>query len=283
MKDAVIKKEILNFITKVNTNKDGVKYNAVPINQRVMMKDVLTRYYKALRTLFADKEQADKIFVSKLKLLDAIRHDAKDEKLYPLAFMYQDMRGTNEGKQKPLDGGLFMPKHGDIVGILNADFKKSKEEMVHTDIHELTHLMTVKLLEDNTEEKHYQTGLQQGRNAISRMLNEGLTEYIAQIMWVKMYPKIKCPGVGRYGVEVNVVQAILSVLDSKDAFLEDYLTDSRLVVAHLKRQLNNNNQNMYDYLQSLNKDKNLKPTPDVVEKVVKEIKTFTYVDKAYTV
>lgn len=246
-----VQKEIENFVNKEMVNKQGIKYETVPMQNRAYVQDFLETYYKSFVALFKDEKLATKIFVERLRKIDAIRLDDKDKSIYPIKFAFDNVL-KDHGK---LAGGYFMPKYGDGVILLDMDnmtYAEDKEpEARHTLIHELTHGMTLFEYTNTTGKKDWQIGTtNHDAGRVLYMMNEGFTEIIAQQMWSKMYPKEKCPGIGRYKAQVEAVNELLKVMDNKDQVVEDYILCGEAVLNQLKLYEDNNGNDLCDYIKS---------------------------------
>ena len=196
-----IEETIEKFLSKQENNKDGVVYNTVNVEDRELVKDVLTRFYPAFESLFQSKDDAEQIFIERLMYLKAIRFDNKDENLYPFKDMFDSVRKQDNGK---LTGGVTYTCD---EGVFMADMdymNLSLDEAKHTLIHELAHLFATIILHNKEQKTILKTGLRIcSEDEFMVFLNEGFTELIAQILWAKMYPDVKCPGIGRQNYSVK--------------------------------------------------------------------------------
>ena len=226
------------FITKKFTNKDGRDIRCVSRKED-----------SAFIELFKDKTFAKQLFMDRLSKIDAIRFNDLDKGVIPLKFVYDDMLERCGGK---LEGGLFAPMYGDAVVILNMDFKnKSKAEGTHTQIHETVHGMTITKQKDKNG-AWYQIGICEKHQPVLKILNEGITELIAQMIWEKMYAGVKCPGFGRYAPNVEAAKKIIAQFGDEQKFIEEYIIDGNIIIDQMKRMFDAKNQTLYDFLLSLN-------------------------------
>ena len=240
--------EIKQFVLKQETNKDGQTYRTVEEKDAVFVEQFLIKFYKAFVSLFSNKRFANEIFIERLLRIDAIRFDDADKDLMPIKLSYEEM---NKNVRNKLEGGLFSATMEDGVVLLDMDFMTlSKQEAFHTFIHELVHAMTLIIVEDNGK-KYYQTGVQKKYDSVSRNINEGMAEYIAQIIWSKMYPRIKYPGIGRYKLQVDCVKNLLSQLENENEFIEEYIVNGQKINELFESTTNSLGLNVYEYLEKV--------------------------------
>ena len=237
------------MLSNFGNRKDRTKYKTVLEKDKVFVEQFLNRFYRSFENLFTDKSYASYVFIERLKKFDAIRFDETDKDLFPLKFAFDDMEESCEGK---LEGGLLMPimKHGVIL--LDMDFKNlSKAEGIHTLIHEMVHAMSlVEVFED--EKKVYKCGVNRSGRTFNR-LNEGITEYISQLVWSDMYKNKTCPGIGRYDLEVKAAEMVMSLFESKEYFVEEYLINGTELQREMKVMKNNEGQTLFDFIKSFDK------------------------------
>lgn len=272
-----VKLVILNFVYRSIKNKNGIEFDVVPDDKKDFVREFLNKYYEAFVTLFKDENFATKIFIERLNEISAIRFDDKDQNLMPLKFAFDDMKKTRNGK---LDGGLFMPMYGDGVILLDMDNMQNQQgqkefEATHTLIHELTHGMSMFEVKDNDGKKHWQIGVNHKENKMAYKMNEGFTEYISRILWVKMYPQIGCPGIGRYEDNVVAVTKLLEQMNDKDQILEDYLICGESVLNHLKLYEDDKQNDLYNFIMSFN-DKDMCDVQNQKD-LINGIKNFNYI------
>lgn len=249
-------------------------YSTVHQQDKEFIQQFLNRFYFAFETLFYDKHDAANIFTSRLKVLDAIRINSEDENNMPFKFAFDEMKDSHGY----LEGGIFVPTRTYGVVIIDMDFiNKSKAEAIHTLIHEIIHAMC--LIEVRGDEgTEYKCGVNRNGRAFNR-LNEGITEFIAQQMWKHMYKNNPCPGVGRYALEVEAARLIMEKYDSQEEFIEDYITSGIAVEREMKKIKNNNNENLFDFINSFdNADfKDVK----IQEKFIEELSHFNSKNYSY--
>lgn len=243
-----VNRAIKQLVYKEVENKEGVLYKTIPPEEELFMEQFLNRFYYALSSFFNDKNKVSEIFIERLSTIDAIRFNNKDEQLMPLKLAFDEMKETCQGN---LEGGLFMPAINQGVVVLDMDFMNlSKKEAVHTLIHELIHaISTFRIKEEGRE--IYKSGFTGNGKAFYR-LNEGVVEYISQLMWKKMYPTKSCPGVGRYNLEVEAAKLVMGRFASVGNFIEDYITNTASLENQLKEMKNENGKSLFDFIKSFN-------------------------------
>ena len=117
------------------------------------------------------------------------------------------------------------------------------------------------------------SGVSRNGKAFNR-LNEGITEYIAQLMWSKMYPTKTCPGIGRYATEVKVAKLVMDRFESVEDFIEDYITNGFELEEQMKEIKNQEGTSLFDFIKSFN-SKNIFD-PKIQSRVLKEIEDFKF-------
>ena len=242
-----VQNAINDFVNKKETNRKGVSFDAVVSKDRQFVQDLLTKFYDAYKLFFKDEVVAEENFCKKLATLTAIRFDTTDESLEPLSEVYADMRNKNNGN---LTGGVCYVGDG-YNAILDADMMTlSKDEAIHTAIHEIIHLMTIVFMLNKQNNVINKIGLtaHDHKDAIARFINEGFTEKLAQMMWDRMYPNVKCPGIGRYDLNVQTINAILDQLGNEEEIIEKYFIDATEVIEIMKNQVDNNNKDMWEFV-----------------------------------
>lgn len=268
----LVDKAIDEFLNKKETNKTGQVITAVVEDDKEFMRNFLPRFYDAYKMFFKDETVAEENFCKNLSVLTAIRFDGTDQNVEPLSGAYQSMRQTNKGK---LEGGLCWVGEG-FAFILDTDMMvKTKEEATHTAIHEMIHLMTLVSIIRKDKKRINRVGLCIDINdKVAYFLNEGFTEKLAQITWSRMYPNVKCPGIGRYDINVQTINLILNQLGNEDEVIEDFLTDSRQVIDRMKNQTDENNKDLYTYVHEFAQQD--VGNVNVQKKFEKNLKSFVY-------
>ena len=264
-----VKISINNFINKTYTNKDGVVFPTVPNNNKKLVSEFLNNFYKAYKTLFTDKHDAERIFISALEKVTFVRLDDKDKNLHPLKGVYDKMQKTCQGRR--LDGGRTYIGD-DFVAVVDMDYNLlSNEEAMQTLVHEFVHVMTIREKDDDGTKKLV-LGVQtpSEKNEIMTALNEGLTEIIAKQIYQKMYNK-PVKHTDRYGFYQMCANRLIDLLGDRNQLIEDYLVDADLFNDRLKKQENEKNENMLDYIKSLKID-DIKNDP----KMSKNLQTFKF-------
>ena len=259
---------IKHFVNRELQNNDGVLFKTIQEEQQLFMEQFLNRFYHGFETLFKDKHKACEIFTTRLMKIDGVRFDNKDQDIMPFKIAFEDMSMVCEGR---LEGGLFMwsSKNGNVL--IDMDFVNiSRKEAVHTLIHELIHAMC--LTEVEVENKKIQKSGFSGNGKTFNRLNEGITEYIAQLMWSKMYPTKTCPGIGRYATEVKGAKLVMDRFGSVEDFIEDYITNGFELEEEMKEMKNPNGKSLFDYIKSFN-SKNIYDVK-IQRKVMSEINEF---------
>ena len=259
-----VKISINNFINKTYTNKDNVVFPTVPNNHKKLVSEFLMKFYKAFEPLFSNKHQAEQIFISALEKVRFVRLDDKDKNIHPLKGVYDEMQKTCQGRH--LDGGITY-LGDDFVAVVDMDYNLlSDEEAMQTLVHEFVHVMTIRENNFNGTKKlviGVQTPIQ--KNEIFTALNEGLTEIITKQIYKTMYKK-PVNHTNRYGFYQTSVNHLLSIFADKNALIEDYLIDADLFNNCLKRQENDKNENVFDYINSLKIDE-IKTDPEILKKL----------------
>ena len=255
-----VKISINNFINKTYTNKDGVVFPTVPNNNKKLVSEFLNNFYKAFETLFTDKHEAERIFISALEKVKFVRLDDKDKNLHPLKGVYDEMQKTCQGRR--LDGGITY-LGDDFVAVVDMDYNLlSNEEAMQTLVHEFVHAMTIReKVHDGTKKLVLGVQTPIEKNEIMTALNEGLTEIIAKQIYQKMYNK-PVKHVNRYGFYQMCVNQLFDLLGDRNELIEDYLVDADLFKERLKKQENDKNENMLDYIKSL-KINDIKNNPEI--------------------
>lgn len=243
----VISNPQVNSVIKKFVNKEvlynGTCYSTVKEKDREFMEQFLNRFYFAFESLFYDKHTAANLFMRRLQQIDAIRLDNEDVNVMPFKFAFDEMK-DNHGK---LQGGIFVPTKCYGVVLIDMDFvNKSRAEAFHTLIHELLHAMCL-IMVRGREGSEYKCGVNRNGRAFNR-INEGITEFIAQLMWKIMYKNKPCPGEGRYALEVAAAKLIIEKYYSKEQFVEDYISSGVVLEKGLKKIINNNHQNLFDFI-----------------------------------
>ena len=265
-----VNRTIQQFLYREVENIDGELFKTVPEEERVFMEQFLNRFYHGFQTLFKDKHKACEIFTTRLMKIDGVRFDDKDKDFMPFKIAFNEMEIGDNGKP---EGGLFMwsTKNGNVL--IDMDFVNvSRKEAAHTLIHELIHAMC--LIEVEVGNKKIQKSGFSGNGKVFNRLTEGVTEYIAQLMWHKMYPTKSCPGVGRYATEVKGAQLVMGQFDSVEDFIEDYITNGFDLEEQMKQMQNSNGLSLFDYIKSFN-SKNIFNTK-IQRQVMSEIKDFKF-------
>ena len=261
-----VNKAIKQFVSK-EILYGNTLYPTIHQKDREFVEQFLNRFYFAFETLFYDRNEAAKVFIRRLKVLDSIRLDNEDENVMPFKFAFDEMKDSHGD----LEGGIFVPTRTYGVTIIDMDFvNKSKAEALHTLIHELVHAMCL-IMVRGEEGSEYKCGVNRNGRAFNR-LNEGITEVIAQQMWKHMYKNKPCPGVGRYAVEVEAAKLVMEKYYSKDQFIEDYLKSGVLLEKELKKIENQNHLNLFDFINKL--DKVNFEDEKIQQKFVEELKDF---------
>ena len=142
-----------------------------------------------------------------------------------------------------------MPINNHGVILLDMDFiNHNKVEAIHTLIHEMIHALSLILVYEK-DRAVYKCGVNRSGKTFNR-LNEGVTEYLAQMVWQKMYINKTCPGVGRYYIEVQAVKKILDLFDNEEQFFKDYLSNGLLLQAQMRDIKNSQNMSLYEFVKS---------------------------------
>lgn len=259
-----VKAAINNFINKNYTNKDGAVFPTVPNNHKKLISEFLINFYKSFEPLFLDKHQAEHVFISALEKVKFVRLDDKDKNIHPLKGVYDYMQMSCQGKR--LDGGITYL--GDnFVAVVDMDYNLlSNEEAMQTLVHEFVHVMTIREKDfDGTKKLVLGVKTPSEKNEMLTALNEGLTEIIAKQIYQKMYNK-PVKHADRYGAYQAYVNQLLSIFSDRNAVLEDYLIDSELFKNRLKKQENDKNENLFDYINSLTFEK-IKNDPEISKKL----------------
>ena len=267
----IVNSAIEDFVKKKFKNKDGIQIETVLEKDEEFVTQFLNRYYKAFSTLIKNKKLVSEIFVERLKRIDVIRFDQTDKNVYPVKFAFDEMEDACEGK---LEGGLFMPIMNHGVILLDMDYNNlSKAEALHTLIHELTHAMILTEKLDSENKIVYKNGISEKGRVFYR-LNEGITEYISQILWAKMYSGKRCPGDGRYRIEVEAAKMIIQQIGAENLFIEDYIINSERIENQMNILVDQQGKTLSEFLMSFNK-KDFRRV-DVQKKFMREINQFKY-------
>ena len=242
-----VEQAIQEFVEKKEPNRQGVIIPAVAEQDKGFMRQFLPQFYEAYKMFFKDETIAEENFCKKLESLTAIRFDSLDEAVEPLSGAYADMRKMNNGK---LNGGLCYVGDG-FNFVLDADMMTlTKDEATHTLIHEMIHVMTSVFMLNKSNKTIKRIGItaDDPQDKVAIFFNEGFTEKLAQIMWSRMYPNVKCPGIGRYDLNVIAMNLILAQLGNEDEIIEKYFIDAIEVIESMKNQVDINNKNLWEYI-----------------------------------
>lgn len=229
-----MKNNVRKFLNSTRKNHDGKSYLLFNSKDRIKdlsyLEDVLTSMLSMLEKFVPKQYQNDlkTHFLTTFNRIQGIRIDETDEKLPPLCFTAQDMR-KHHGGQLDKNGGVTYASVYDGIVLLFPQLKTemqarengdtSNNDGRHTVIHEFVHALSVwkeDFVKNGRTITDYVQGIRTNQypKGIFDDLNEGITEYISQIIMFHAYPGCKVEK--RYPYRVKLVEKIAELYEESE-------------------------------------------------------------------